>query len=699
VAEIGSGEEVEFFQGATVKLGNVASPSSSALPTVVESQDGLRLVLESAGAFVQRPAAAFNRAEGIRGGFLLRDVAADSGFFAINGTNCDELGLKVQAQFTGATNHIAVEGRLIDMTAKDRAVTLVFALGLNARGWQWGDDIRHHRTIAGPGEFTRQVSVKCGATGTESLYPIAPIWLGDSGLALALDMHCPAVFRVGYHAGLKQLFIAYDFALVQETKKFPSSADFRFVLFHFPGPGGFRAAWDKFTQIFPDQFAVRSKEQGLWMPFTDVSTVKSWEDFGFRYHEGNNAVSWDDAHGILSFRYTEPMTWWMPMSKDVPRTLAEALRVRDELAKGPESFRRKMARVSRLAAMQDETGEPALLFRNTPWANGAVWSLNPNPWLLLTDGTGNPSAPGEDQTSSASSLNAATVYWNEAVKQQLYGVAAKGQLDGEYLDSLEGYVTADLNFRREHFRFTTVPLTFSTETAQPALFKGLAVFEFARWLAEDVHRMGKLMFANGVPYRFPYLCPWLDVLGTETDWLVAGEYRPVSVETMDVWRTLSGAKPYLLLMNTDYDAFTPDRVEKYFQRALFYGMWPGFFSHNASENPYWQNPRWYDRDRPLFKKYIPLIRRVAEAGWTPVTRATCDNANLLLERFGAFGSTNSVLTLFNPSSSAQSGTVTLDAADAQGTQPPNPLLGARPEAIGHGWRLSLRPGETSVWEL
>ena len=54
----------------------------------------------------------------------------------------------------------------------------------------------------------------------------------------------------------------------------------------------------------------------------------------------------------------------------------------------------------------------------------------------------------------------------------MYGVRAKSQLDGEYLDSLEGYVTADLNFRREHFRYTTVPLTFASETKQPRFIKG-----------------------------------------------------------------------------------------------------------------------------------------------------------------------------------------------------------------------------------
>jgi hypothetical protein len=298
--------------------------------------------------------------------------------------------------------------------------------------------------------------------------------------------------------------------------------------------------------------------------------------------------------------------------------------------------------------------------------------------------------------------NAATVHWNDALKQRLYGPAAKGRLDGEYLDSLEGYVTADLNFRREHFRFTTVPLTFSTDTRQPALFKGLAVFEFTRWISDDLHRMDKLVFANGVPYRFTYLCPWLDVLGTETDWLRGGKYQPASDATMSLWRTLSGAKPYLLLMNTDYDRFTPDLVEKYFQRALFYGMWPGFFSHNAAENPYWQNPKWYNRDRPLFRKYIPLLKRVAEAGWRPVSEARCDNPRIWVERFGPAPDGTVFLTLHNDTATPQTGTVSANlralglTADARAEE----LLGGEtfPWPAG-GWPVTLKPQETRVLGL
>ena len=620
------------------------------------------------------------------GVFLARDVAASSDFFGFQNNTSPDLGLKLTSEFLTQSNCTVVQGRVSDTTGRDRAITLVFALPLDATGWRWGDDIRRSRLVQGRGEFANQIGVRCGATGTMSLYPIAPVWNDQAGQAIALDMARPAQYRVGYHAGLKRLFIAYDFGLVKDTERFPSSAEFRFVLYPFDPRGGFRAAFQKLMEIFPDQFAVRSKEQGLWMPFTDVSKVPGWQDFGFRYHEGNNNVPWDDAHGVLSFRYTEPMTWWMAMKKDSPRTPAEALRVLDELAQGKNDSTRRFAEVSRTAAMFDESGLPALQFQDTPWCNGAVWSLNPNPWLRA-------SAP------ASNFLNAATIHWSDSIKDQLYGPAAKGRLDGEYLDSLEGYVTANLNYRREHFRFTTVPLTFATDTQRPALFKGLAVAEFTRWISEDVHRLGQLMFANGVPYRFTFLCPWLDVLGTETDWLRAGKYAPSPITQMDLWRTMSGAKPYLLLMNTDYDQFTPALVEKYFHRSLFYGMWPGFFSHNASENPYWQNPKWYDRDRPLFKKYLPLIKRVAEAGWQPLTEAASDNPLLLVERFGPDAQGAVYVTLFNDTAQPQTGilSVNLSAPRFPAATPAQEMISGTPaEQTPGGWRITLPSHQAAV---
>ena len=84
------------------------------------------------------------------------------------------------------------------------------------------------------------------------------------------------------------------------------------------------------------------------------------------------------------------------------------------------------------------------------------------------------------------------------------------------------------------------------------------------------------------------------------------------------------------------------------KRSLAYGMFPGFFSANASTDTYFSQPALYDRDRPLFKKYIPLCKLVAEAGWQPLTLATSSEPKVYVERFGS-----DYYTVFNDSQEAK----------------------------------------------
>jgi hypothetical protein len=163
---------------------------------------------------------------------------------------------------------------------------------------------------------------------------------------------------------------------------------------------------------------------------------------------------------------------------------------------------------------------------------------------------------------------------------------------------------------------------------------------------------------------------------------------------MDLWRTLAGKKPYLLLMNTDFDRFGSALVERYFQRSLFYGMYPSMFSHNAADNPYWKNPAWYNRDRFLFQRYQPLIKEIAEAGWQPVTRATSDNPNIFVERFGPRPDGTIYFTLYNGSATSQDTRlhVTFDPPATEFRCIATEMLsGIRlPESVT-GWPIQLEP--------
>jgi hypothetical protein len=218
-------------------------------------------------------------------------------------------------------------------------------------------------------------------------------------------------------------------------------------------------------------------------------------------------------------------------------------------------------------------------------------------------------------------------------------------------------VTAELDFRREHFDIADTPLCFSTATHQVGMFRGLIALEYVRALARDVHAMDKRMMANSTPSRLFWLAPHLDVMGTETNWNSGGTWQPMSDRDLLYRRAICKGKPFCFLMNTRFEDFSHDLVERYMKRALAYGMFPGFFSHNASEGHYFTRPEFYNRDRPLFKKYVPLVRRVAEAGWEPITRARSSDDRIYVERFG-----QRYFTLLNDSSESRTCILQIDRA-------------------------------------
>ena len=304
------------------------------------------------------------------------------------------------------------------------------------------------------------------------------------------------------------------------------------------------------------------------MPFARISQVEGWEDFGFKFKEGNNETAWDDGHDIITFRYTEPMTWWMRMPEAMPRTRQAALAEAKRLAEGKTNDSAKALFTS---GYHDQDGKLPSRLLDTPWCNGAVWSMNSMPGI-------------------AGEVTDFKNKWNAELKDRLYGPRRTGDLDGEYVDSSEGYVTDELDFRRDHFAAARTPLTFSQETHKPAIFRGLIAFEYVRGIARDVHDMDKLMMANSTPIRLCWLAPMLDVMGTETDWNPGGTWRPMSDAELLYRRAMCKGKPFCFLMNTRFEEFSHELVERYMKRALAYGMFPGFFSHNASQGHYFTRP-------------------------------------------------------------------------------------------------------------
>jgi len=548
----------------------------------------------------------------------IRDVAANSDYFELQG---NPFGVIPTIKGVGQVLQVT----LTNPDDKDRCLTLIHAVPFIVTTWY--EHPRSDIAVEPNTEYVLTTSMpNIGSNGRLSLYPFAAVLAPGviqpgnepsrpAAYGVGIDMKTPGFFRTGYNSGTTELFVAVDIALTKESP----TAKINFVEFRFDSQYGFRGALDAYYKLFPDYFASRTPEQGVWMPFTSISTVEGYEDFGFKFKEGDNEVAWDDAHNILTFRYTEPGTWWMPIPDNVPHNYDTAL---DEAKRLADNNNARALALFR-SGMYDADGKLSCQILDTPWTKGAVWSTNDMPEI---EG------------------GSFALKWSPQIFERYYGRTDRGILDGEYIDSAEAYVTTPLDYRRENFAAARTPLVFSQDEHQPAIFKGLMLFEYCRKISEDMRQHDKLMFGNSTPDRLCWLAPWFDILGTETDWNRGGRWSPMSDSAMLYRRALCGAKPYCFLMNTEFTQWSYDLSERFMRRCLAYGMFPGFFSADASTRTYFSQPELYNRDRPLFKKYVPLCKLVAEAGWQPLTRATSSEPQVYVERFGEH-----YFTVFNDS--------------------------------------------------
>ena len=656
---------VHLFDGQMVYTEPMSPyPFEGSSLSSVGSPAGVTIELTSAGgavASVATPAGSLSDpGSEFASGFFLRDAAYDSDYIHPGGTVTEEAGgtlaldavdldlaLALHASFDGsAGDRISVDGTVTDLTGLPRAVSVYFALPIAVEGWTWGKDIRTQEVIPTNGETATTVNVTYGARGAISRYPYASV-AGTDGLLLAYPLDHPAAVRLVANAGTRQFYMVFDVALSPVTKQ-PGQARFKAVIGRHDPSWGFRAAVQAYADLFPAFFEKRVEEEGLWVAFSDLSPVAGIADFGIVFHElgGLSQVAFDDGAGIVSMRYiTEPWSYWMDMPESVPNDdYARVIEVLEGQLSAPEEYRRRYAEATMSSGIHDEEGlfffEPAA----EPWCPyGAVFTLNADPDIA------DPGYP----------LNKGNLAWNDDARAA-YADPSAGVLDGEYIDSLEARADM-LDFRESHLAAADYPLVFDAVTFRPAVPEMLATYEFARWLGEEIHGMGKLMMANGALYRYAFPAHVFDVMGSEVNWLYSGAFTPERDDTFNYRRTMSYRKPYCLLMNTDFNQFTHEMVESYFRTTLFYGVYPSMFSHNASEDRYWDDPALYDRDRDLFVFYVPLIRTLGEAGWEPVTGATSSDAEVYVERYGG-GETLHVTTR-NVAGEERTYVLTLSAAE------------------------------------
>ena len=612
-----------------------------------------------------RPAAALAIDRATGGGLFVRDVRAGSDLVQPPPRSDGRVpGLdlvitsRVQHQGDRTDVHVQLEDRRRSSAHSDqsRAISLYFALPLpsGAGPWIWGDDIRRQRPVTGAFDLaavSREWDI--GAVGAVSRHPFAAVWRDGQVLMLSHPLGEPRLVRLGASPANGLLYVVFDVALSAETRRFPGRAWVDFSIHRFPldplaAGNGFRAAVARYQQQHPADFARRFpvEREGTWLPFSAKSKIDRPADFGFGVHELHDLgeVASDQQLGIAPFRYLQVPDSYAVWLDEAPRApagpvhdLALAAAVKARLARQQRQGnlrQRREAEAILSSAFHDGSGRPVYRWSpagQIPWCGGkagcAFFAVSADPAIA----------------DRRWPLNKARVDWDQQARASYQQHPA---LAGEFVDGVQAATFRFLlDQRRTHWAVARQPLAFGAQgltTGIPSLF---ATAAFVDWLAADVHGRGKLLMGNTLFEDVPWAGRAFDYLGVEVNWLrqAPGEavrFVPDDDAKLSYRRTLAGQRPYGLLMNTDFAAFAAAAggraVERYFQIALFYGFYPSFFSADAANAPYWENPALVNRDRPLFRKYVPLIRRINAAGWQPMTGAASSDPAVHVERFGSW---------------------------------------------------------------
>ena len=611
---------------------------------------------------------------------LVRDVAADSHFYLVGAPANQrrqvvpeiELAVTTKAEpGPGASKRIDIQ--VEDLARRDRAITVYYVLPRDLVGGKWYDNVRQYRRIESDKVYSGTIGNPVGAIGQTSRYPFACV--GGAGGAVSLLAPEPCLGRFAYDGRTREFYAAFDLGLAQDART-PGRAAVTIYQSESRSPWGLRQTAQLFYELLPryfDQSRIPGN-QGNWMPFTKISSVQQPEDFCFAVHEGDNDVRWDNDHGVQAFVYVEPMTWWLTMPPEVERTYEGALGYLRSFLNKPESPNYERAWAVEQSCIFDESGQVHLEIQKAPWCDGAVFANCADP----------------DVPEQAGHLNLARLNLRE-LEEALKRAEPGGGLAGVYLDSLEGWGTLR-NFRREHFAAADLPLGFDARSKRVAILNYLSTMEFTLRMCDWMREQGKLLMANSTPHNWPYLCLPLDVMGTETNWQQGGRLVPPDPAFMYLKRTLCWHKPYMFLMNTHFETWTQEMTERYMQVCLFYGMFPGFFSENASSNCYFENPDWYNRDRALFKRYMPIIKTVAQAGWEPLTNATSSDEAVWVERWGQAPATGLYFTVMNAADQTKEARLSFELEGTKGAAVRSLLTGKK-LGTGPEVTLALEPGE------
>ncbi|MBN1672332.1 MAG: sigma-70 family RNA polymerase sigma factor [Kiritimatiellae bacterium] len=549
-----------------------------------------------------------------------------------------EQRLSLRSVFRARPHGIDVVSELEDSSGKDRAVLVAFRLPLDAQGWNWGIDVHEWEKVEKPTTYEHIYDCKSGL-GFNSVYPFSALSGKEAGLSLALPLaQGPRSFRIVYDNVEKEYVIEFYLALSRKTERFPQKAAFSFSLYRYDPAWGMRAAARKYYGLYPDSFRKRTPYEG----YIGYARLERPDPTAHALHRGREAepVAQDssdfgEGYGFIAHMHgsyqvtrlpTEDSKY--PSEEAIWNHLRELGQKNEWTSYVPVSELIKKIAVDRHGKVRAFSGytrwDPPHQGRNK--TDRAGWSLHYHVY----------ESPDVSDWFAKDTARKTEAYLKNQPDRQPFDAILTA-------DGACGYSTnrRRLNYREEHFRRTTFPLTFGCVGLKPAIMNNIWDFyQLAWWPMSEEKKV--LINGNANGYGTLFALHFLDLPMTElADW---DRHHPGRVARY--MRTMAYRK------NWRYCYAPRDGdVKRRFDEQLPYAFFPALYVHLGNIEAY----------RPLYRRYVPVIEKLAAAGWEPVTHARSPDAAVCMERYGAFGDDNLCITARNYSKEGREVAVTLDA--------------------------------------
>lgn len=554
-------------------------------------------------------------------------------------------GIALEATFRTDPQCLRVDGVVRDTTGRDRAVGVKFALPLDVAGWKWHHDAEERDAIE-PGPTYRRTYRCVSGIGVCSIYPWSAITGASAGLSIALPLaQGPRVFVLQHDQRVPETSLTFYFGLSNDAKRHAGRAPFSLVLYRHDPAWGMRSAIERYYRLFPESFVKRPTFEGYlnyvgmerFDPATHQLVVSSKHrlDDASDFGEGYKYL-WH-LHGCYDYRQVPCEDRTLPSDEKVfslLRAMVEAEKTR------PRSYAPTAETLKKLVFGPKQ--QISYIGDTKYWQAHEGYNHTDQP------GWGLNFRVNEDPEVSPVLADAARRKAQEYAK-----TPDRRPWDAMFTaDAIEGYFanTAGIDYRREHFATTLVPLTFGHGNLLPAIPN--TIWDFHKkswWPLTQQYQITTYGNANG--YEQFFTMPFVDVPMTEGGWDPKHPGRldrfMRAVNYRKIWRYWHAWDK-----SGGYGDKDPANVRAHLRRGLAYAIYPAVACVQGAGGD-------LEAYRALYRQYVPAIEELSKAGWEPVPYATASHG-AVVERFGSFERGELHFTLRNYADTPVSAKLVLD---------------------------------------